>query len=301
MTPNLWTHLHWLTVLEEQQSFTRAAERLEVSKSAVSLKIKELEELAGVALVQRTTRNVRLTDAAKELVRELKQPFANIEQSFRTIRDSDGPVSGVVRVTAPVAFSRQHLVPKISEFLKLYPEIRVQLVATDQIVSLASDGFDLAIRHSDSIPETAVASVLCNTRSLLVASPNYLSKRGIPLTPRQLEEHHCIYYPRGTQEPVWTFNHDSHASESVQVLGIFAANNSEVMRDAAINHLGIAMLPDFSVQQAINQGLLFEVLPDWHIQNEFADTISIVRPYAEKVPRPVLELYRWLKNKFSEH
>lgn len=88
MAQNIWTHLHWLTVLEEQKSYTRAAERLGISKSAISQKIKELENLAGVALVHRTTRNVRLTDAGKELVDDLKIPFSQIEQSFSSIRDT---------------------------------------------------------------------------------------------------------------------------------------------------------------------------------------------------------------------
>lgn len=100
----LWTHLHWLTVLAEQGSFTRAAERLDVSKAAMSQKIKEIETLAGVPLVQRTTRSVRLTEAGLRLVEELRQPFAQIKQSFSGICDSGGPLRGTVRVTAPVAF-----------------------------------------------------------------------------------------------------------------------------------------------------------------------------------------------------
>ncbi|MDF2915664.1 MAG: LysR family transcriptional regulator [Pantoea agglomerans] len=147
-TDTLWDHLHWLTVLAEQGSFTRAAERLDVSKAAMSQKIKELEEMAGVLLVQRTTRSVRLTSAGEKLVEELREPFARIEQSFFSVRDIAGPVRGLVRITAPVAFARQQLVPIIGEFLRDYPQVRLQLDVTDRIVSLSSEGFDLAIRHS---------------------------------------------------------------------------------------------------------------------------------------------------------
>lgn len=300
MAQNLWTHLHWLMVLDEQKSYTRAADRLEISKSAISQKIKELENLAGIALVQRTTRNVRLTDAGKELVQNLKQPFEQIEQSFFSICDTDGPVRGLVRVTAPVAFGRQHLVPKISAFLKLYPQVRIQLEVSDNIVSLASDGFDFAIRHSDTIPETCVAIPLCTTRVLLVASPEYLKQRSEPLKPADLTQHDCIYYPRGTAVPKWTFQKKKTAEEiqSVTINGLFAANNSEAIRDAAINDLGIAMLPDFSVQDAIQSGALCEVLTDWQIMNEFANNISIVRPYSLKVPKAVTEFSRWLRLQF---
>ena len=301
MAQNLWTHLHWLMVLDEQKSYTRAAERLEISKSAISQKIKELENRAGIALVQRTTRNVRLTEAGKELVNNLKQPFEQIEQSFFSVCDTDGPVRGLVRVTAPVAFGRQHLVPKISEFLKIYPQVRIQLEVSDNIVSLASDGFDLAIRHSDTIPDTCVAIPLCTTRVLLVASPEYLNKRSEPVKPSDLNQHDCIYYPRGTDVPKWTFQKKKIAEEieSVTINGIFAANNSEAIRDAAINDLGIAMLPDFSVQDAIHSGELREVLSDWQIMNEFANNISIVRPYSLKVPKAVTEFSRWLRVQFS--
>lgn len=299
---NIWTHLHWLTVLDEQQSYTRAAERLDISKSAISQKIKELENLAGVALVQRTTRSVRLTEAGKKLVEDLKSPFAQIEQSFAATRDANGPIRGLVRVTAPVAFSRQHLVPKISAFLKIYPQVKIQLEVSDKIVSLASDGFDLAIRHSDTIPETCVAMPLCKTRILLVASPEYLNKHQTPVRPSDLVQHNCIYYPRGTIIPKWTFQHKNkkEAVESVSINGIFAANNSEVMRDAAINDLGIAMLPDFSVRDAITTGELYEVLPDWKIMDEFSNNLYIVRSYSAKVPKAVTEVSRWLRAQFSE-
>lgn len=302
MIQNIWTHLHWLTVLDEQQSYTRAAERLDISKSAISQKIKELENLAGVALVQRTTRRVSLTEAGKELVEDLKSPFAQIEQSFSAIRDSSGPIRGLVRVTAPVAFSRQHLVPKISAFLKIYPQVKIRLEVSDKIISLASDGFDLAIRHSDTIPETCVAMPLCKTRIVLVASPEYLNLHQIPVRPSDLELHNCIYYPRGTVSPKWSFQHKNQEGpvESVFINGIFAANNSEVMRDAAINDLGIAMLPDFSVRDAIATGKLYEVLPDWEIMDEFSNNLYIVRSYSAKVPKAVSEFSRWLRAQFSE-
>ena len=298
MAQNIWTHLHWLTVLDEQQSYTRAAERLDISKSAISQKIKELENLAGVALVQRTTRNVRLTEAGKELVDDLKVPFSQIEQSFSSIRDTSGAVKGVVRITAPVAFARQHLVPKISLFLKTYPQVKIQLEVSDKIVSLASDGFDLAIRHSDNIPDTCVAIPLCTTRILLVASPEYLNKHRLPAQPSDLTQHNCVYYPRGTASPTWSFKHknEKRPVESIAINGVFSANNSEVMRDAAINDLGIAMLPDFSVRDAIAAGKLYEVLPDWKIIDEFSNHLYIVRSYSAKA---VSELSRWLRAEFQ--
>ncbi len=300
-TDALWLHLHWLTVLAEQGSFTRAAERLEVSKAAMSQKIKQLEEMAGVALVQRTTRSVRLTSAGEKLVNDLREPFSQIAQSFFSVRDSSGPLRGLVRVTAPVAFARQQLVPHITSFLRQHPQVRVQLEVSDRLVSLASEGFDLAIRHSNSIPDTHVALPLCDTRTLLVASPAYLAEYGEPQTPAELQQHHCLYYPRGVELPRWNFVHNTNGGEQVMVSvsGPFATNNSESIRDAALDGLGIAMLPDFSAGAALAGGRLRVILPQWRAVSAFADKLWIVRPYTAQVPRAVTEFSHWLRAAFK--
>jgi DNA-binding transcriptional LysR family regulator len=298
-TDALWNHLHWLLVLAEQGSFTRAAERLEVSKAAMSQKIKELESAAGVALVQRTTRSVRLTSAGEKLVEELRDPFARIEQSFFGVRDTAGPVRGLVRVTAPVAFARQQLVPIVGDFLRAYPQIRLQLEVTDRIVSLGSEGFDLAIRHSSALPETHVALPLCDTRTLLVASPDYLARHGAPQSPADLAQHNCLYYPRGVETPRWRFAEAAHGERTeVRIQGSFATNNSESIRDAALQGLGIAMLPDFSARDALACGALRRVLPEWRAVDAFAERLWIVRPYAAQVPRAVTTLTHWLRARF---
>ncbi|KGD78703.1 LysR substrate-binding domain-containing protein [Pantoea vagans] len=299
-TDTLWDHLHWLTVLAEQGSFTRAAERLDVSKAAMSQKIKELEKIAGVLLVQRTTRSVRLTSAGEKLVEELREPFARIEQSFFSVRDTAGPVRGLVRITAPVAFARQQLVPIIGEFLRDYPQVRLQLDVTDRIVSLSSEGFDLAIRHSDTLPETHVALPLCDTQTVLVASPAYLNQQGIPNTPQDLVQHNCLYYPRGVESPRWRFVTAADGEEvQVRIQGSFATNNSESIRDAALQGLGIAMLPDFSAREALAAGLLQQVLPEWQPVEAFAARLWIVRPWAAQVPRAVTTFTHWLRARFD--
>ncbi|WP_428944248.1 LysR substrate-binding domain-containing protein [Pantoea sp. FN060301] len=299
-TDAMWLHLHWLTVLAEQGSFTRAAERLEVSKAAMSQKIKALEQLAGVPLVTRTTRTVRLTQAGEKLVEELRGPFAQIEQSFFSVRDSAGPLRGLVRITAPVAFARQQLVPHITAFLREHPQVRIQLEVSDRLVSLVSEGFDLAIRHSEALPETHVAQPLCTTRALVVASPAYIARHGQPDTPQALAEHQCLYYPRGTEAPRWIFTPREAGRESVTVTvnGPFATNNSESIRDAALDGLGIALLPDFSARTALNAGSLVELLPGWQPTGAFAETVYIVRPWSAQVPRAVSSFTRWLREAF---
>jgi len=134
----LWHHLHWLSVLAQQGSYTAAAARLGVSKAAMSQRIAELERAARVPLVQRTTRSVRLTEAGQRLVDDTRASFEQIEHSFAQVRDLAGVPSGLLRVTAPVAFARQQLAPRLADFLREYPDVRLQLDMSDRLSTLAT-------------------------------------------------------------------------------------------------------------------------------------------------------------------
>lgn len=288
---DLWSHCHWLTVLSEQGSYTAAAARLGVSKAAMSQRIAELERVAGVTLVQRTTRSVRLTEAGQRLVDQTRAAFEQISQSFAQVRDLAEAPQGLLRVTAPVALARQQIVPLLPDFLRQYPQVRIELNLSDRLSSLATEGFDLAIRHTAHPPDTHVAVQLCATRSVLVASKAYLRRAGTPQQPADLAAHNCLHYPRPQERPAWTFEPQGRTGSrermTVQVSGSLAANNSEALRDAALSHLGIALLPDFSAQAALQAGKLVEVLPGWAPVGSFADRIYAIRPYAAHVPRAV--------------
>jgi len=301
----LWSHLHWLTVLAQQGSYTAAAQRLGVSKAAMSQRISELERAAGVPLVQRTTRSVRLTEAGERLVEGLREPFQRIAQSFASVRDLAALPAGLVRLTAPVAFARQQLVPRFPDFLRVHPGVRLELQMSDRLSSLATEGFDLAIRHTAAPPDTHVAWTLCHTRSVLVASRAYLRRRGTPAAPADLAQHDCLHYPRAQETPAWHFEPNrpragGSARLTVPVAGCFGANNSEALRDAAIAGLGIALLPDFSAQAALRAGKLVEVLPDWTPVGNFSDKLYAIRPYASHVPRAVSLFVAWLRTALAE-
>ena len=296
----LWTHLHWLSVLAQQGSYTAAAARLGVSKAAMSQRIAELERAAKVALVQRTTRSVRLTEAGQKLVDDTRAAFEHIEHSFAQVRDLAEQPSGLLRVTAPVALARQQLVPLLAEFLKEFPEVRIELDLSDRLSVLVTEGYDLAIRHTARPPDTHVAWSLCDTESVLVATLAYLRKHGEPQTPADLQAHNCLHYPRSQDTPAWTFERcqPTKADEriTVPVTGNLAANNSEALREAALASAGIALMPDFSAQAALRQGKLVRVLPDWKPVGAFADTIYAIRPYAPHVPRAVAALVAHLRS-----
>ena len=219
------------------------------------MRISELERVAGVLLVRRTTRSVGLTEAGQQMVSGMQPAFDRIVESYTAARDLVGTARGLVRLTAPVALGRQHLAPRIATFLKRFPDIHIELELTDRFVNLANEGFDLAVRHTSAPPETHVAWVLCDTRSVLVASPDYLQRRGVPAHPSDLTTHDCLLY-LGEHAGSWTFvraarniKRKSDERVGVNISGSLKANNSEVLRDALLAGLGIGLLPDFSLPQ----------------------------------------------------
>ena len=297
----LWGHLHWLGVLAQQGSFTAAAARLGVSKAAVSQRIAELERAARVPLVQRTTRSVRLTEAGQRLVDETRLPFEQIAQTFEQVRDQAEQPSGLLRLTAPVALARQQLMPLLTEFLRLHPQVRIELDMADRLRALATEGFDLAIRHTERAPDTHVAWTLCETASVLVATRAYLRRAGTPQQPADLQQHNCLHYPRSQDTPVWTFTPQGTgrgrqaAAVSVPVRGRLAANNSEALREACLAGAGIALLPDFSAQDALRKGQLVPVLSAWQVDGGFGRHLFAIRPYTAHVPRAVSALVAHLR------
>ena len=315
----LWSHVHWLSVLGTLGSFTAAAQRLGVSKAAMSQRIADLERAAGVPLVLRTTRSVRLTEAGQQLADATGSAFAQISTAFAGIKDLAAMPRGRLRVTAPVALARQQIVPRLPAFLRAHPEVRIELDLSDRLVPLAQEGYDLAIRHSPAPPDTHVAWTLCATRSLLVASRAYLRRRGTPAEPADLAQHDCLHYLRPGEPPAWQLAPVAAASASasssasaaaaaemavtvavaqkitVPVSGCFAANNSEALREAALAGLGIALLPDFSAQAALRAGKLVAVLPAWQPVGSFGEQLYAIRPYSPYVPRAVQALVGFLR------
>ncbi|MEK8048335.1 LysR family transcriptional regulator [Ideonella margarita] len=307
-SPALWGHVHALTVLADVGSFTAAAQRLGLSKAAMSQRVAELEQAAGVPLVQRTTRSVQLTDAGRQLADATRGAFDTIDQAFSGVQDLAGEPAGRLRVTAPVALARQTLVPLLPGFLRAHPRVRLELDLSDGLRSLAQEGFDLAIRHTAHPPDTHVAWRLRSTRSLLVASPDYLARRGVPDGPEQLAAHDCLHYPRPGEAVAWSFEPRAQhpdaptgpARLSVALRGPMTANNSEVLREAALAGLGIALLPDFSADEALARGDLVEVLSGWRPVGGFGDAIWAVRPHSAQVPVAVRALVAWLRHHLGE-
>lgn len=299
----LWSQLQALIAVARLGSFTKAAQRLGLSKAAISQRVAELERHLDQQLVQRTTRSVRLSEAGLRLVEQAEPGLLLLNRSLSEAREAAGAPRGLLRVTAPVALGRQHVAPALPAFFERYPELRIELDLSDRLVPLAQEGFDLAIRHTSAPPETHVAFKLCPSRALLTASPAYLERAGVPQHPAELAQHRCLPYLRPGPAQ-WFFERSAGDAEPerirVPVQGPFRASNSEVLRDGALSGLGIALLPDFSARDAMREGRLVEVLPDWRAVGFFGDAIYAIHPWSSHTPQGVRLLIDHLKGVMSE-
>ena len=294
----LWSQLQALIAVARLGSFTKAAQRLGLSKAAVSQRVADLERHLDQQLMQRTTRSVRLNEAGLRLVEQAEPGLALLSRSLSEARDAAGAPRGLLRVTAPVALGRQHVAPALPAFFERYPALRIELDLSDRLVPLAQEGFDLAIRHTSAPPETHVAFKLCPSRALLTASPSYLARAGRPEHPAELAQHHCLPYLRPGPAQ-WFFERGAgeQARERlrVPVQGPLRAGNSEVLREAALSGMGIALLPDFSARDAVRDGRLVELLPEWRAVGFFGDAIYAIHPWSSHTPQGVRRLLEHLK------
>jgi DNA-binding transcriptional LysR family regulator len=309
----LWPQVHTLALLSQLGSFTRVAQRLGISKAAVSQRLSELERDIGQTLVQRTTRSLRLTEAGQRLVAQTADSFAQIARGVAEARDEAAAPRGLVRVTAPVALGRQQVAPAIEAFCLAQPGVRVELDLSDRLVTLAHEGFDLAIRHVGAPPDNHVAWRLAGSRTYTVASSAYLRRHGTPAHPLELSAHACLTYLRPGPAR-WGFERalavagTGAAAEApgepercdVAVQGPLRANNSEVLRDAALAGLGIALLPDFSAAAALRSGKLRVLLPGWRPAGFFGDAVWAIHPWSPHTPKAVQALVVHLRAAFAQ-
>lgn len=293
-----FSDMHLLTMLAETQSFVQAAERLGISRSSASMRIAALERAAGVPLVRRSTRQVSLTEAGQQLVAEVGPAFERIRDSFNAVHDLSGAPRGTLRLTAPVALGRQHISPSLGSFLVRYPEVRLELELTDRLVNLAHEGFDLAIRHARHIPDNYVVWELARSESALVASPEYLERKGRPRHPAELSSHDVVLYT-GSPKSL-AFQREGGDGEPVyaDVRPRFTANNSEVLREVVLSGAGLGLLPDFSIN-GDEKGRLERVLPEWQVQGYFGTHIIAVRPFSPQVPLAVHCMVDHLRSVFG--
>lgn len=241
-------------------SFTKAAKQLDMPKSSVSRKVSELEDRIGARLLQRTTRQLGLTDAGRIYFEHAARIVAQVEEADQAVNRMQATPRGLLRVTAPLSFAM--LGPIVAEFLARYADVQVELSCTDRAVDLIEEGFDLAIRAGKLEDSTLVARNLGALKRVLVAAPGYCKLHGTPKTPADLATHACITFGAGAQPNVWTL-YDDDRPVDVRVTARLVVNDFDMMGDAARAGLGIAYMPEYVCAHDLAAGRLRHVLPRW--------------------------------------
>ncbi|AHG47824.1 LysR family transcriptional regulator [Rhizobium leguminosarum bv. trifolii CB782] len=241
----------------EAGSISEAARRLRLSKSVVSERLAELEKSLGGILLHRTTRKLTLTEDGGAFLERAGRIVREIDEATAAMAERRGTLSGPIRIAAPVTFGRMHLGPALYPFLAEHPDIELTLDIDDRRVDAASDGYDAVIRNGPIADSRLVAWKLAPSRRLLCASPDYLARWGIPSSLADLNSHRGIFYTnRGVAD--WRFQ-TPEGAVVVRAKLALGMNNGDMLRDAAIAGLGIALLPAFIAGPAIREGRLAEI------------------------------------------
>jgi DNA-binding transcriptional LysR family regulator len=229
-------------------------------KSTVSRKVSELEARLGARLLQRTTRQLALTDVGNTFFRHAARVVAEMEEGERAVTELQATPRGLLRVTTPLNFG--YLGPIVASFLEREPAVRLEMVCTDRVVHLVEEGFDVAIRAGRLQDSSLIARSLGVMQSYLVATPSFLKKHGTPKAPDDLRSIDCIVFGAGTDRATWKLQSKSKAT-SVTVRPRIVVNDFDILHDAARGGLGIASIPVFRVLDELRDKRLRRVLPDW--------------------------------------
>lgn len=244
-------------------SISRAAERLNVAKSAVSRRLSELEAHLGVRLFNRSTRRLSLTPTGEAFYHRASRLLTDLSEAEEEVSREHGQLTGKVRIAAPLSFGIMHLQPAVATFMAMHPNVEFDLVLDDRENDLVGEGFDLGIRLSQLPDSTLMARKLAPIRSVAVASPEYLARRGTPHHPADLAEHDGLFYSNVPESRVWGYTSTSGQWQPVRGRRRLRVNNGDFLRDAAIAGLGIAIEPTFILYEAIANGQLVPILTDF--------------------------------------
>jgi DNA-binding transcriptional LysR family regulator len=237
---DLFASLKAFVTVVDRGAFTRAARELGLSTSSLTRQVDSLEEHLGVLLLNRSTRRLTLTDAGESYHEQATRILHGLDEANRSVGDIRGPPRGLLRVSLPVVFAQLHVAPAIPDFLRAYPEVELDLILTDAMVNLIEERVDMAIRIGSLDSSSLIARKLAPQRRMVCASPGYLVARGEPQAPADLAKHNCLSFSYGRGDRTWRFV-KGNAEQVIRISGAIRANNSLLLRDAAIQDSGVIL------------------------------------------------------------
>ena len=246
----------------ETGSFVRAADALDLSKTAVSRLVGELEARLGTRLMQRTTRKLSLTAEGEVFLERCRQLLEGVAEAEAELTARAGEAVGRLRVNVPVTFGLLHLAPLWPAFMAMHPKVELDITLADRLVDLVDEGYDLAVRVARLQPSSLVSRQLSTTRLLLCASPEYLRRHGTPVHPADLTQHAVIAYTLLSMGERWEFE-GPQGPVSVTIAPRMRTNSGDTCCAAALQHRGLVLQPTFLIGPHLASGALVEVLPQY--------------------------------------
>jgi len=280
----------------ERRSFAAAARDLSSSRALVSKQIQLLETRLGVRLLNRTTRQVSLTEAGQAYYERCLRVLEEVAAADDAAAAQQHEPSGRLRINAPTSFGRLHLAGAVADFLSRHPAVEIDLTLEDRQVDLVAEGFDLAVRIARLPDSSLIARRLAPCRLVLCASPAYLAARGTPGSVAELAHHRCLIYAYGAQRNDWRLD-GPDGPASVRVGGHFRANNGDVIQELALAGQGIALQPTFMAGPELRRGALVQVLPGYEPPPL---AIQAVYPHARLLPARVRAFLDFLAARYAQ-
>ncbi|WP_298968219.1 LysR family transcriptional regulator [uncultured Roseobacter sp.] len=256
----------------DHESFAAAGRDLNMANSSVTRQIAALEEELGAKLFVRSTRSVRLSPAGNEVYARAQNLLASVDRLKRDLHALDGRVSGTLRLSVPWRFARIYIAPLLNSFLKTYPDVRVEIVSDDRIVSLPDAGFDAAIRIGRLADSSLIARKLDDQSFALAAAPSYLSDHPPIATHADLSDHAILSFAYTTSAFTWKLRHDGQTHRLATRHSRLSTNNADLITEAAIDGAGIIVQPDWAIRDHLDSGALIRLLSDYEVTSTAFET-----------------------------
>ena len=276
--------------IAELGSVSAAAHDLTLSPASASARLIKLEATIGVRLFNRTTRAVSLTTDGEAFLPYVQNSIETLETGLSAVRGQGAAAQGLLRMTMPGSFGRMYVIPVLSEFQSRYPHVSLDLRLSDEVLDVVEGAYDLIIRNAILADSSLIVRKLAADRRLLVASPTYLERYGIPSTPDELIEHQCVILAENNR---WKFEN----GQTVTVPRSFTVNDGEAIRKLIEQGMGIGIKSVWNASDSLKSGLLVEVLPDFPLVTE--TSIWLLYPSRRFVAPKVRAMIDFLMEKFQ--
>ena len=292
-----WAEIELFVQVAELGSLSKAAQALGLSNAAASRHLAALEARLAARLVQRNTRRLFLTEVGESFLQRCKPLLGELREAEAAVNEAVLKPAGLLRVQASLSFSMIVIAPLLTEFNVRYPELRIEIVASNRYHDLLDSGIDVAIRNREFESDSAITvRRLAETKRVLAASPQYLQRHGTPRTPADLARHRMLIYNLANQPHLLRFTAADGTVTQLPVHGVLEANDGQVIRAAAIRHLGILLQPMYIIDDDVVAGRLVPVLAEWELQRL---TINVAYPTRRHLPAKVRCFVDFLVEQFA--